>query len=230
MVDADSGNIGGSTSNEFHVIADTGEDDLLIDESGIGVNFEIAKTKYKSNDINSIIKENRLTHKKGIEVGHIFKLGNKYSKAMGLSVSNSDSKLCHIEMGCYGIGVSRIIAAAIEQNHDQNGIIWPISIAPFKFVIIEIDGYKNENVRQLSNRIYEDLLKKNIEIIFDDRDTKLGNKLNDWELIGIPNILIVGKSEAESKSVTFKKRGDKEKDNFSISELMEFVESQSKNL
>ena len=230
MVDADSGNIGGNTSNEFHVIADTGEDDLLIDENGIGINFEIAKTKYKSNDINSIIKENRLTHKKGIEVGHIFKLGDKYSKAMGLSISNSDSKLCHIEMGCYGIGVSRIIAAAIEQNHDQNGIIWPMSIAPFKFVIIEIDGYKNENVRQFSNRIYEDALKKNIEIIFDDRDNKLGNKLNDWELIGIPNMLIVGKSEAESKSVTFKKRGDKDKNNFSISELMEFVESQSKNL
>ena len=225
MVDADSGNIGGSTSNEFHVIADTGEDDLLIDENGIGVNFEIAKTKYKSNDINSIIKENRLTHKKGIEVGHIFKLGDKYSKAMGLSISNSDSKLCHIEMGCYGIGVSRIIAAAIEQNHDQNGIIWPANIAPFEYVLIEIDGYKNENVRHLANKIYEDLLKKNIEVIFDDREIKLGNKLNDWDLIGIPNILIIGKSEAESNSVTFKKRGDNEKNNIALDELMNFVKS-----
>ena len=165
MVDADSGNIGGSVSNEFHVIADTGEDDLLIDENGIGVNFEIAKSKYKSNDINKIKNDYKLTHKKGIEVGHIFKLGDKYSKAMGLTIADQDSKLCHIEMGCYGIGVSRIIAAAIEQNHDQNGIIWPTNIAPFEYVLIEIDGYKNENVRLLANKIYEDLLKRNVEVI-----------------------------------------------------------------
>ena len=225
MVDADSGNIGGSISNEFHVIADTGEDDLLIDEKGIGVNFEIAKSKYKSNDIDKIINENKLIHKKGIEVGHIFKLGDKYSKSMGLSIADSDSKLCHIQMGCYGIGVSRIIAAAIEQNHDLNGIIWPTNIAPFKYALIEIDGYKNENVRLLTNKIYEDLLNRNIEIILDDREIKLGNKLNDWDLIGIPNILIIGKSEAENNSVTFKRRGDKEKDSFTVDELMNFVES-----
>ena len=225
MVDADSGNIGGSMSNEFHVIADTGEDDLLIDENGIGVNFEIAKSKYKSNDINKIKNDYKLTHKKGIEVGHIFKLGDKYSKAMGLTIADQDSKLCHIEMGCYGIGVSRIIAAAIEQNHDQNGIIWPENIAPFEYVLIEIDGYKNENVRHSANKIYQDLLKRNIEVIFDDREIKLGNKLNDWDLIGIPNILIIGKSEAENNSVTFKRRGDKEKNNITVDELINFVKS-----
>ena len=225
MVDADSGNIGGSVSNEFHVIADTGEDDLLIDENGIGVNFEIAKSKYKSNDIDKIKDNYKLTHKKGIEVGHIFKLGDKYSKAMGLTIADQDSKLCHIEMGCYGIGVSRIIAAAIEQNHDQNGIIWPTNIAPFEYVLIEIDGYKNENVRHLANKIYEDLLKRNVEVILDDREIKLGNKLNDWDLIGIPNILIIGKSEAENNSVTFKRRGDKEKNNITVDELINFVKS-----
>ena len=225
MVDADSGNIGGATSNEFHVIADTGEDDLLIDENSLGVNFEIAKFKYNSSDIKKIIKENNLTHKKGIEVGHIFKLGDKYSKAMGLSIANSDSKICHIEMGCYGIGVSRIIAAAIEQSHDEKGIIWPTSIAPFEFVLVEIDGHKNENVRNFANKIYQDLLKKNIEIIFDDRETKLGNKLHDWELIGIPKFLIIGKSETESESITFKKRGVKDKNNLSVDELMNFVQS-----
>ena len=225
MVDADSGNIGGSMSNEFHVIADTGEDDLLIDENGIGVNFEIAKSKYKSNDINKIKNDYKLTHKKGIEVGHIFKLGDKYSKAMGLTIADQDSKLCHIEMGCYGIGVSRIIAAAIEQNHDQNGIIWPENIAPFEYVLIEIDGYKNENVRHSANKIYQDLLKRNVEVIFDDREIKLGNKLNDWDLIGIPNILIIGKSEAENNSVTFKRRGDKEKNNITVDELINFVKS-----
>ena len=223
MVDADSGNIGGSKSNEFHVIADTGEDDLLIDQDGIGVNYEIAKTKYNSDDIKKIIRENNLVHKKGIEVGHIFKLGDKYSKSMNLSIANAESKICNIEMGCYGIGVSRIIAAAIEQNHDDKGIVWPATIAPFKIVIIEIDGHKNESVRIYSSELYEKLSAKGVEVILDDRNSKLGNKLNDWELIGIPNIAIVGKSEAETKSVTFKKRGQDDKSSLSIENLIKIV-------
>ena len=223
MVDADSGNIGGSKSNEFHVIADTGEDDLLIDQDGIGVNYEIAKTKYNSDDIKKIIRENNLVHKKGIEVGHIFKLGDKYSKAMNLSIADVESKICNIEMGCYGIGVSRIIAAAIEQNHDNKGIVWPATIAPFKVVIIEIDGHKNESVRLYTSELYEGLSAKGIEVILDDRNSKLGNKLNDWELIGVPNIVIVGKSEAETKSVTFKKRGQDDKSSLSIEDLIKIT-------
>ena len=223
MVDADSGNIGGSKSNEFHVIADTGEDDLLIDQDGIGVNYEIAKTKYNSDDIKKIINENNLVHKKGIEVGHIFKLGDKYSKAMNLSIADVESKICNIEMGCYGIGVSRIIAAAIEQNHDDKGIVWPATIAPFKIVIIEIDGHKNESVRIYSSELYEKLSAKGVEVILDDRNSKLGNKLNDWELIGVPNIVIVGKSEAETKSVTFKKRGQNDKSSLSIEDLIKIT-------
>ena len=223
MVDADSGNIGGSKSNEFHVIADTGEDDLLIDQDGIGVNYEIAKTKYNSDNIKKIINENNLVHKKGIEVGHIFKLGDKYSKAMNLSIADVESKICNIEMGCYGIGVSRIIAAAIEQNHDDKGIVWPATIAPFKIVIIEIDGHKNESVRLYSSELYEKLSAKGVEVILDDRNSKLGNKLNDWELIGVPNIAIVGKSEAETKSVTFKKRGQDDKSSLSIENLIKIT-------
>tara|TARA_B100001093_G_scaffold121877_1_gene114669 strand:+ start:631 stop:1887 length:1257 start_codon:yes stop_codon:yes gene_type:complete len=223
MVDADSGNIGGNKSNEFHVIADTGEDDLLIDQNGIGINYEIAKTKYNSDDIKKIIKENNLVHKKGIEVGHIFKLGDKYSKSMNLSISDAESKICNIEMGCYGIGVSRIIAAAIEQNYDDKGIVWPTTIAPFKIVIIEIDGHKNESVRLYSSELYEGLSVKGVEVILDDRNSKLGNKLNDWELIGVPNIAIVGKSEAENKSVTFKKRGQDDKSSLSIEDLIKIV-------
>jgi prolyl-tRNA synthetase len=223
MVDADSGNIGGSKSNEFHVIADTGEDDLLIDQEGIGVNYEIAKIKYNSDDIKKIIHENNLVHKKGIEVGHIFKLGDKYSKAMNLSIANVESKICNIEMGCYGIGVSRIIAAAIEQNHDDKGIVWPATITPFKIVIIEIDGHKNESVRLYSSELYEGLSSKGVEVILDDRNSKLGNKLNDWELIGVPNIVIVGKSEAETKSVTFKKRGQDNKNSLSIEDLIKIT-------
>jgi prolyl-tRNA synthetase len=223
MVDADSGNIGGNESNEFHVIADTGEDDLLIDQDGIGINYEIAKTKYNSDNIDKIIKENNLVHKKGIEVGHIFKLGDKYSKSMNLSIADAESKMCNIEMGCYGIGVSRIIAAAIEQNHDDKGIVWPATIAPFKIVIIEIDDHKNESIRLYSGELYERLSAKGVEVILDDRNSKLGNKLNDWELIGVPNIVIVGKSEAENKSVTFKKRGQDNKTSLSIEDLIKIV-------
>ena len=212
MVDADSGNIGGSKSNEFHVIANTGEDDLLIDKDGVGINLEIAKEKFKTDDIEKISSENGLIHKKGIEVGHIFKLGDKYSKSMNLSISDSENNNHFLQMGCYGIGVSRIIAAAIEQNYDANGIIWPKSISPFDVVLIEIDGDKNKDVREYSENIYEMLIDKELDIILDDRNAKLGNKLNDWELIGVPQFIIIGRSEAQNNEVTYKKRGSAEKD------------------
>ena len=223
MVDADSGNIGGSKSNEFHVIADTGEDDLLIDKDGVGINFEIAKEKYKTDDIEKISSENGLIHKKGIEVGHIFKLGDKYSKSMNLSIADSENNNHFIQMGCYGIGVSRIIAAAIEQNYDSNGIIWPKSISPFDVVLIEIDGEKNEDVRKYSESIYEMLINREIDVILDDRNAKLGNKLNDWELVGIPNFIIVGKSESNQNNVTFKRRGESDKNVLSMDDLDEIL-------
>ena len=220
MVDADSGNIGGSKSNEFHVIANTGEDDLLIDEKGVGLNFEIAQKKYQTDNIDKIMKDNRLIHKKGIEVGHIFKLGDKYSQSMNLMISDSDNESRFLQMGCYGIGVSRIIAAAIEQNHDDKGIIWPNSISPFDAVIIEIDGHKNDSIKEFSSNIYSMLVEKGKDIILDDRSAKLGNKLHDWELIGVPNFIIIGKSELENKKVTFKKRGSSIKENINTDELL----------
>ena len=122
-------------------------------------------------------------------------------------------------MGCYGIGVSRIIAAAIEQNYDTNGIIWPKSISPFDVVIIEIDGDKNEEVRKYSESIYEMLINRDIDVILDDRNAKLGNKLHDWELIGVPQFIIVGRSEAQNNEVTYKKRGAVEKDTLKNDEI-----------
>ena len=225
VVDADSGNIGGNESNEFHVIADNGEDDLLIDDHGLGINSEIAKSKYNSNDIAEISRENNLIHKKGIEVGHIFKLGDKYSKSMKLSITDASTKSHDLQMGCYGIGVSRIIAAAIEQGHDNKGIIWPSSIAPFKCVIVEIDGHKDQAVRTFANNVYQNLLNANYEVILDDRNIKLGSKLNDWELIGITNIIIVGKSEADANLVTHMNREKLEKNSYPLSDLMKVLDS-----
>lgn len=220
IVDADSGNIGGSESHEFHVLAKTGEDDLLIDENGNGMNLEIAKDKYNNDDIATIKDKNNLTHKKGIEVGHIFKLGTKYSSSMGLSILDSKSNNQIIQMGCYGIGVSRIMSAAIEQCHDDNGIIWPKSIAPFELVIVEIDGNKNHDVSEYSNLIYQECLKENCDVVLDNRDVKLGTKLNDWELIGVPYIVIIGKTETKEKNITLKLRSSGGKNTLSFKELI----------
>ena len=223
IVDADSGNIGGNESNEFHVIADTGEDDLLLDDQLKGMNIEIAKVKYGEDDLEALIKKTNLTHKKGIEVGHIFKLGQKYSETMKAKVTTKDSKTVDMFMGCYGIGVTRIVAAAIEQLHDNKGIIWPASITPFNTVIIEIDGYKNSNVRTYCESVYKSFIEKDIETIYDDRDANLGKKIKDWELIGIPNIVIIGKNESNNKTLIFKKRSSESKSEMDINDLLDEV-------
>jgi prolyl-tRNA synthetase len=223
IVDADSGNIGGNQSNEFHVIADTGEDDLLLDESLNGMNLEIAKIKYSEDDLNKIIKKSGLIHKKGIEVGHIFKLGKKYSKSMNAKITLKDSSITNIFMGCYGIGVTRIVAAAIEQNHDDSGIIWPQPLSPFQVVLIEIDGAKNEQVRMYSQKIYNELCTSNIDIVYDDRDLKMGSKIKDWELLGIPHMIIIGKKETENNNVIYKSRLSKDKKEFTFDKLIEKI-------
>ena len=220
IVDADSGNIGGNESNEFHVIADTGEDDLLLDDQLKGMNIEIAKVKYGEDDLEALIKKTNLTHKKGIEVGHIFKLGQKYSETMKAKVTTKDSKTVDMFMGCYGIGVTRIVAAAIEQLHDDKGIKWPASITPFNTVIIEIDGHKNSNVRTYCESVYESFIEKDIETIYDDRDANLGKKIKDWELIGIPNIVMIGKNESNNNTVIFKKRSSESKSEMDINNLL----------
>ena len=219
IVDADSGNIGGSESNEFHVIADTGEDDLLLSEDMNGMNIEIAKSKYQEDNLDALIKKTGLIHKKGIEVGHIFKLGQKYSEKMNAKITTKESKSINMFMGCYGIGITRIAAAAIEQLHDEDGIKWPKSIAPFNVVIIEIDGNKYKNVRLHSETVYNLLSNNGVDTIYDDRDTNLGKKIKDWELIGIPNIIIIGNTESDNKCVSYKERSSKSKTQVNIDDL-----------
>jgi len=138
---------------------------------------------------------------------------------MSAIITTKDSKSVNIFMGCYGIGVTRIVAAAIEQLHDEDGIIWPKSIAPFNSVIIEIDGNKNSSVRNHAQSVYELLNEKNIDTIFDDRDLNLGKKIKDWELIGVPDIIIIGKKESENKIVTYKQRASRTKTEIGIEDL-----------
>ena len=224
VVSADSGNIGGDESHEYHVIADTGEDDLLISDSGDGMNLEIAKEKYSLENLDELIDKTSMKHKKGIEVGHIFKLGQKYTESMDTKITHENGTMDNIFMGCYGIGVTRIVAAAIEQNHDDSGIIWPTAISPFKCVIIEIDASKNNSVKNQSDLLYKMLKDKNIDVIVDNRDVGFGIKMKDWELIGIPHFFIIGKNEAAKNIITHKLRTLPNKNSLHIEDMEMFLE------
>lgn len=140
----------------------------------------------------------------GIEVGHIFKLGTKYSDALGLTYQNEDGKNRVVLMGCYGIGVTRCLAAAIEQNNDENGIIWPASIAPYQAIVVPAN-YKSEEQMQLAEKLYNELLAAGIETLLDDRDERAGVKFKDADLIGIPVRIVVGKKCSEG-IVEYKER------------------------
>lgn len=166
---------------------------------------------YKIADIRNI-KENdicpicggRIHFKKGIEIGNIFKLGNKYSKAFNLQYLDQNNKLNYVEMGCYGIGIGRCLAAIVEQNHDDKGIIWPIEVAPYKVAIVVIN-INDENQLSLANKLYDLFNDKNIDVILDDRDLRAGVKFNDMDLIGIPYRITVGR-KALDNIIEFKKR------------------------
>jgi len=146
--------------------------------------------------------------RKGIEVGHVFYLGNKYSKPLKATFYDKDGKEKEMVMGCYGIGVSRIIAAAIEQNNDENGIIWPVNIAPFKAHIVIVD-MKNEDMQSAANAIYSELNSIGIETSIDDRTVSPGIKFKDADLIGIPFQIILGKRFKAEGQAEIRRRADK---------------------
>ncbi len=143
---------------------------------------------------------------RGIEVGHIFQLGTKYSEAMNAVVLGEDGKSHVMHMGCYGIGVSRIVAAAIEQNHDDQGICWPLPLAPFQLALLPLNARKSHRVREAADRLYEELLAAGIEVLYDDRDLRAGVMFNDMELIGIPHWVIVGERGLDRQVLEFRER------------------------
>lgn len=166
-----------------------------------------------------------LSIKRGIEVGHIFQLGNKYSTAMNASVLDENGKTKIMEMGCYGIGVSRIVAAAIEQCHDDKGIIWPDNIAPFHVVIIPLNAHKSEEVTSISESLYEELQLAGMDVLLDDRDKKTspGVKFADMELIGIPHRVVVSDRGLANSQVEYKKRGNADSEDIAVSEIVDFL-------
>lgn len=150
--------------------------------------------------------------KRGIEVGHIFQLGDKYSQAMNCGVLSETGKHQTLTMGCYGIGVSRIVAAAIEQNHDKFGIIWPDPIAPFKVALIPMNMHKSQRIKDTAEALYEKLTAMGVEVLFDDRKERPGVMFNDMELIGIPHSIVIGERNLDNQQVEYKSRrtGDKQ--------------------
>ena len=176
----------------------------------------------------SPVGEGVLKIARGIEVGHIFKLGDKYSKSMNAKVLDENGKLSTVIMGCYGIGVSRIAAATVEQYNDENGIKWPISIAPYEVDVIATN-MKDENIVSISEKIYADLLKNNVDVIIDDRTEKAGFKFKDTDLIGIPIKVIVGKS-IEQNMVEVKLRNEEQGQEVSIENVNSYILEKLKNL
>jgi prolyl-tRNA synthetase len=165
-----------------------------------------------------------LNFTKGIEVGNTFKLGTKYSKAMGLQYADVDNKLQDVWMGSYGIGLGRTMAAIVEQSHDEKGIIWPENIAPFKYIIL-IMSSKDETQNKVANDLYDRMMAAGIDVMLDDRDERPGVKFNDAELIGIPYRITVGK-KANEGIVEFKGRTDEKAQEISIEELLNKVNAQ----
>ena len=171
-----------------------------------------------------------LAIQRGIEVGHVFFLGDTYSKALNATFLNEQGKAEHLQMGCYGIGVSRIVAAAIEQNHDDKGIIWPMSIAPFEVVICPIGWGKSEVVRKEATELYNSLLEAGVEVMLDDRDTRPGVMFSEWELIGVPIRVTIGDRGLANDEVEVQLRSAAEAEKVKVADLNAYVLNLYQNL
>ena len=228
IVKADSGAIGGDASEEFHVLAENGEDTIAIsDASEFAINTELLLNEGEdistlegkpSPDGNGVIEI-----KKGIEVGHIFQLGKIYTELMKVNVLNQEGRAVDLFMGCYGIGVSRLVAAAIEQNNDDKGIIWPEAIAPYEVNIVAIGYAKEPQIAEAANNLSEQLQAMGYEVIVDDRKDGYGTKMKDAELIGIPVNVIIGNKFIESGEVELKHRNGQSSTN-NITEITSIFE------
>ncbi|MBE3115250.1 MAG: proline--tRNA ligase [Actinobacteria bacterium] len=242
VVEAETGLIGGSYSHEFIVLAENGEEKLVFCPAcGYSANYEMSKSISKTGKENKDNKINKcgdftyteqgdrcincgkeLKIEKGIEVGHIFKLGDKYSEKMDARFIDVDGKLKPLVMGCYGIGVTRILAAAIEQLHDDKGIIWPASIAPFTVNII-VTTEKNSELSKAGDMIYKTLKKLNVEVLYDDRDVSAGIKFKDSDLIGIPVRFILGRKFLGSRLIDVEYRKDCKKVELPVDTIPKFI-------
>lgn len=191
------------------------------------LNWERDATATAIEDIRDVVEgdpspdgKGEIRFKRGIEVGHIFQLGDKYSKAMNATVLDESGKAVVMQMGCYGMGVTRLVGAIIEQNHDDSGIIWPESIAPFRVIVIPINGHKSEQVRNTAESLYTELMGKGVEVLLDDReDVRPGAKFADAELMGIPHRIVIGDRGLDKGVVEYVNRRDGENKDLTLDEV-----------
>lgn len=199
MVEAHSGSIGGEKSNEFMVLSETGEDTIFVCEKcEWAANKELVLNVEKCPKCGGNIKT-----EKSIEVGHIFQLGDIYSKKLNANFVDTDGKSKPLFMGCYGIGIGRLLASIVEVNHDEKGIIWPERVAPAKVYLIDLEGNKGQE-------IYDKLTKEGIEVLFDDREVSAGIKFADADLLGIPYRLVLSAKTQKENKIELKKRDSAE--------------------
>ena len=223
-VKADSGAIGGNLSHEFQILANTGESEIAYDPQLTANNlldqsYEEINNLYSASD--DLIDKSKIdiVIGRGIEVGHIFYFGTKYSTPLGARMINKDGKNEDLHMGSYGIGVSRLVGAIIEAHHDEKGIVWPFQIAPFKINIIASEELlQNDKILN----VYTFLLNKYKDVILDDRSITFGKKIKDTELIGIPWTIIAGKNYSESGHLELLNRRTNENIKISLNDLEKF--------
>ena len=217
-VRAGSGEIGGSLSHEYHVLADSGEDEIgYCDDEDFAANVEMIKEKTAPNG-------GKLSFARGIEVGHIFQLGDKYSKSMNCTVLTDKGNSIYPLMGCYGIGISRIMASSIEQNHDASGIIWPKPLAPFEIIIIALNKNTECITLAKSREIYHQLIESGYEVLLDDRNERAGVKFADADLLGIPTRLVISERGLKNQTIELGARDGKDKTDVPSKQLIDYLE------
>jgi prolyl-tRNA synthetase len=195
-----------------------------------GVNWERDCALPEAADLRNIVEgdaspdgKGTLSIVRGVEVGHIFQLGKKYSEAMNATVLDENGKATTMTMGCYGIGITRIVAAAIEQNHDENGIIWPQALAPFDIAIAPINMQKSEDVRTTAISLHDELTAKGLDVLLYDEKARLGGMLADLDLIGIPHRIVIGDRGLKENKVEYKKRDAEESQDIAVDEVVSFL-------
>lgn len=220
-VPAESGVIGGDVSHEFLIIAESGEERVFVcSQCGGATTTEVAHCPQCGGS---------MEEKRGIEVGHIFQLGTKYSEPMKAYFVDRDGKEKPLIMGCYGIGIGRTMAAAIEANHDERGICWPFSLAPYEVVVIPVN-IKKEKHREEAWSVYEELSRAGFEVVLDDREESAGYKFTEADLIGFPIHIIIGEKVERSGMLEIKFRKSNERIEVRGSEVREFLERIRKEL
>ncbi|MEM9225971.1 MAG: His/Gly/Thr/Pro-type tRNA ligase C-terminal domain-containing protein, partial [Pseudomonadota bacterium] len=237
---ADTGPIGGDLSHEFIILAETGESEVFCDQAlidmappGRGLDFDAdlrahveQRTQYyaatkEMHDPAAFgaIPEDRQVSARGIEVGHIFSFGTKYSEPMGATVQNSDGEIVPVHMGSYGIGVSRLVGGIVEASHDENGIIWPRSVAPFEAGVISMKP-DDEAVAGVADAAYAKLTQAGLEVLYDETAERAGPKFGRMELIGLPWQVTIGPRGVKEGKVELKRRASGEKEDVSLDDAI----------